>query len=151
MEACIIDLADGSPDNRRIWYEKSNFSYTINPMQGDLDKDGPGKNGIQELVAGLATTIEIDPTKLVFKWDQTKLVLLEHELALDEPVFYLTVFLGRRSVVLAFSKELVRSAVDDAEAFVSAYADYVIAGLRKLKRPAKKVAEDLPGDGEPRS
>jgi hypothetical protein len=106
-------------------------------MLDNLEESDPGKKGIQELVAGLATTLGIESTKLVFRWDQAQLILQEHELGLDEPVFNLSVYLGKRSVVLAFSKELIRSSVENAEAFVSAYAEYVVAGLRKLKRPAK--------------
>ncbi len=100
-----------------------------------MEESDPGKSGIQELVQGFAAGLGIDPTKLLFKWDQTRLVLPEHGLELDEPVLNLSVYLGKKSVVLSFSEELVRSSADDAYAFVTKYTDYVITALRKLKRP----------------
>lgn len=86
---------------------------------------------------GFAAGLGIDPTKLLFKWDRTRLVLPEHGLQLDQQVFNLRVYLGKKSVVLAFSEELVRSSSIDAYAFVTKYTDYMITVLRKLKRPEK--------------
>lgn len=102
-----------------------------------MNENDPGKSGIEELVQGFAAGLGIDPTKLLFKWDQTRLVLPEHGIELDQQVFNLRVYLGKKSVVLAFSEELVRGSAVDAYAFVTKYTDYMITALRKLQRPEK--------------
>jgi hypothetical protein len=105
-----------------------------------MEESDPGKSGIQELVAGLAAGQGIDPMKLLFKWDRTQLVLPEFGIKLNEQVLNLRIYLGRKSAVLSFSEKLVRDSVENVEGFVSTYTDYVIAALRRLKRPEKKRA-----------
>lgn len=105
-----------------------------------MDENDQGKSGIEELVQGFAAGLGIEPTKLLFKWDRTRLVLPEHGLELNQQVLNLKVYLGKKSVVLAFSEELLRTSAVDAYAFVAKYTDYMITALRKLKQPEKDSA-----------
>lgn len=61
-----------------------------------MEESDPGKSGIRELVAGLAAGLGIDPMKLLFKWDRTRLVLPEHRLELKEHVLNLRIYLGKK-------------------------------------------------------
>ena len=97
-----------------------------------MEESDPGKIGIQELVAGMAAGLDIDPTKLAFKWEKRPRVPGQKEHFSD-----LRMTLGKRTVVLSFSEERVQSSTENAFAFVSAYTDSVIAALRSLKRPEK--------------
>ncbi len=108
-----------------------------------MGENDPGKSGIQELVAGLAAGVGIDPIKLVFKWKKKPLILPEHELDLKGQYLELRIYMGKRSESLSFSEELVRSAADNSYAFVSAYTDYVIAALRRLKRPERNKGNSI--------
>ena len=92
-------------------------------------------------MTGLAAGIGIDPIKLLFKWDLTRLVLPEQRIELKDQVLNLRNYLGRKSQVLSFSEKLVRDSVENAEAFVAACTDYVIAALRRLNRPEKRRAK----------
>jgi hypothetical protein len=103
-----------------------------------LVESDPGKSGIQELVAGLAAGVGIDPMKLLFEWKKKPLILPEHELDLKGHFLELRIYLGKRSESISFSEELVQSAAENSYAFVSAYTDYMIAALRKLKRQERK-------------
>ena len=103
-----------------------------------MDESDPGKSGIQELVAGLAAGLGIDPMKLLFEWKKRPLILPEDELDLKVQFLELRIHLGKRSESLSLSEELVRSAADNSYAFVSAYTDYMIAALRRLKMPESR-------------
>ena len=97
-----------------------------------MEESDPGKSGILELVAGMAAGLDIDPTKLAFKWEKKLRVPGQ-----KGHFFDLHINLGKRTVVLSLSEERVQSSAENAFAFVSAYTDAVIAALRSLKRPEK--------------
>ena len=92
-----------------------------------LDERDPGKSGTQELVQGLAAGLGIEPTSLVFRWDR------EQAGAADR-LLTLTIYLGRKSEVLSFSEELVRSSAENAYPFIVKYTEYILGVLRKLKQ-----------------
>jgi hypothetical protein len=92
---------------------------------------------IRELVANLAPGEWIDPNNLIFKWDKEKLVLQEHGMSLNENVFNLRIYLGKKWRVLSFSESGLFTSVEDPVTFVSRYKDQVIAALKKLKTPEK--------------
>lgn len=98
-----------------------------------MGESDPGKIGIQELIAGMAAGLDIDPTKLAFKWEKKPPAFGQKGLFFD-----LRIYLGKRSEVLSFSEELVRSSAENVLDFVSAYTDGVIAAFRRLKRPEKR-------------
>ena len=103
-------------------------------MGRGISMDESGKVRIQELVVGLAEGEGVDPKFLLFTWDKADLVQKEHGLKLDQKVLHLTVQLEKKTRVLSFSEHVVLTSVKNPEAFLSAYKDYAIAALRKLKK-----------------
>lgn len=92
-----------------------------------LEERDPGRSGTQELVQGLAAGLGIEPTSLVFRWDR-------EQATTPGQVLTLTIYLGRKSEVLSFSEELVRSSAENAYPFIVKYTEYILGVLRKLKQ-----------------
>ncbi len=95
-----------------------------------------GKTMILELVTELARGEGIDSSRLLFKWDQAKLVMEEFGLTLDDEVYSLRVVLGVLSQFLPFSEVAVRAGVENPGAFRRAHRDYITGALRRLKSAA---------------
>lgn len=94
------------------------------------------KKRVQDFVAEWAEKNEVDPTKILFKWDiRHELVLPEHDITLPQTVCILTIYMGKKSQALTFSGPSFSRSNENPERFLSEHKDQVIAALRKLKRP----------------
>jgi hypothetical protein len=104
-------------------------------VEAFLDDFELGKARIQELVGGLAGVQGIDPKHILFKWSMLEgMVLPEHGLQLNDKVYTLKIYLGKKSQPLTFAAHSVHASIRNPKAFLSAYEGYVITALRKLKR-----------------
>jgi hypothetical protein len=107
----------------------------------EVDK---GKAMILELVVALAKEEGIDSSRLLFKWDQEKLVMEEYGLELDDKLFRLQLLLGKRSQFLPFSELAVRTGVENPNGFASVNSACIVSALRKLRSAAMLVPSTSP-------